>query len=242
MAAHTHWWDSTAPLLGPKLHAAALDFRGHGDSAWTPDGAYAAETWIDDVETARKALGWERFLLVGHSMGARVALGYAERRPERLFGVVAIDFLAELRTDQPSRFARLLKRSQPLYGSEDAAVARFRLEPAGTALSEEKLRALGRLGVRAAPGGWSWKFDWRCLAVRPPPVWEQLARLRVPALLVRGEKTPLVSPEDFARMVSTLPGARGVEIAGAYHHVPLDAPDALAAAIVDFAARLPEVP
>jgi len=238
MAAHTHWWDEAAPLLGPALHAVALDFRGHGDSAWIPDGAYTAESWIDDVESARRALGWERFLLVGHSMGARVALGYADRQPARLRGVIAIDFLPEMREDRPSRFARLLKRPQPVYESADAAVARFRLEPDGTILSPEKVRALGRLGVRPVDGGWSWKFDWRCLGVRPPPVWDQLARLRVPALLARGELTTIVSRADFARMVEALPGARGVELAGAHHHVPLDAPAALAAEIVRFAAGI----
>jgi pimeloyl-ACP methyl ester carboxylesterase len=236
MAAHAHWWDEAAPPLAPALRPVAIDFRGHGDSRWTEDGVYRPETWVDDVETARAALGWERFLLVGHSMGARVALGYAERYPDRLRGVVAVDFLPEMRTDKPSRFARLLKRPQPVYQSEDEAVARFRLEPDGTVLRPGKVRALGRLGVRRVEGGWSWKFDWRCLGVRPPAVWDQLARLRVPALLVRGELTTIVSREDYARMVRALPGARGLEIAGAHHHVPLDAPDALAAAIKDFAA------
>ncbi len=239
MAAHAHWWDFAAPLLMPALRPVALDFRGHGDSAWTPDGSYSGETWVDDVETARTALGWERFLLCGHSMGARVALGYAERRPERLRGVAAVDFLAEMPAGRPSRFARLLKRPQPFYASAEEAVARFRLEPDGTALSPERLRALGRRGVRPGPGGWTWKFDWRCLSVRPPPVWDQLARLRVPALLARGAQTTIVSREDFARMARTLPGARAVEIAGAHHHVPLDAPEALARALAAFAAGLP---
>jgi pimeloyl-ACP methyl ester carboxylesterase len=237
MAAHTHWWDSAAPLLAPALRAAAIDFRGHGDSDWTADGVYTAETWIDDVEAARAALGWDRFLLVGHSMGARVALGYAERHPNRLRGVVAIDFLAELREDRPSRFARLLRRPQPLYESEDAAVARFRLEPDGTTLPPERMRELGRLGVRRGPEGWSWKFDWRALSVRPTPIWPQLPRVRVPALLARGELTTIVSREDFSRMARELPGAREIEIPGAHHHVPLDAPAALAAAIAEFAAE-----
>jgi pimeloyl-ACP methyl ester carboxylesterase len=239
MAAHSHWWDATAPRLAPGLRAVAIDFRGHGDSDWTADGVYEARTWIDDVEAARAALGWERFLLVGHSMGARVALGYADLHPERLRGVIAIDFLPEIRGDRTSRFARLLKRPQPAYESAEAAVARFRLEPDGTRLDPDEMRALGRLGVRAADGKWRWKFDWRCLRVGVPPVWDQLARLRVPALLARGELTTIVSREDFARMVRALPGARGLEIPGAHHHVPLDAPAALAAAIAGFAAELP---
>lgn len=235
MAAHSHWWDRVVPRWEGALHAVALDFRGHGDSDWLSDGVYGAEAWIEDIETTRRALGWERFVLCGHSMGARVALGYAERHPERLRGVVAVDFLPEVRPGS-GRFARLLRRSQPRYATEDDAVARFRLEPDGTALTPEEVRALGRQGVRAtSDGGWSWKFDWRCLSARPAPVWPQLPRIRVPALLVRGELTTLVSREDFARMAAALPGARALEIAGAHHHVPLDRPAELAAAIAAFA-------
>src|SRR5260221_7031808 len=214
MAAHSHWWDRVVPRWEGARRAVTLDFRGHGDSAWTADGAYGAETWTEDVETARRALGWERFLLCGHSMGARIALNYAERHPERLSGVVAIDFLAEVRAGS-GRFARLLRRPQPRYPSLEAVVDRFRLEPDGTALAPEEVRALGRLGVKPTDdGGWTWKFDWRCLRARPAPVWPQLPKIRVPALLVRGELTTLISREDFARMARELPGASSVEIPG----------------------------
>ncbi|MDE2491108.1 MAG: alpha/beta hydrolase [Elusimicrobia bacterium] len=240
MAAHSGWWDPVVPLWGGVLRAAALDFRGHGDSGRTEDGAYAPETWVEDVETARAALGWERFVLCGHSMGARIALRYAAAHPERLRGVVAIDFLTEPRTDRPGRFARLRNRPQPVYPDEDAASARFRLEPDGTALSAEDLRALGRRSLRPVEGGFTWKFDWRALGVRLDPVWGVLARVRVPALLARGEFSTLMSREDLARSARELPGARAVEIPGAHHHVPLDAPRALAAAIAAFAAGLPE--
>ena len=171
MAAHTHWWDGVVPLWGGKFRAAALDFRGHGDSDWTPDGAYAADLWIEDIETARRTLGWDRFILCGHSMGARVALTYAQRHPERLRAVAAVDFLPEVRADRPSRFKRASGRPQPVYRSEDDILSRFRLEPGGTILAPEKVLALGREGGRREGEGWTWKFDWRCLSIPIPPVW-----------------------------------------------------------------------
>jgi pimeloyl-ACP methyl ester carboxylesterase len=134
MAAHTHWWDEVVPFWSGQLHAAALDFRGHGESDRTPDGAYTAELWVDDIETARKALGWERFILCGHSMGARIALTYAQRHPQRLRGVAAVDFLPEVRSDRPSRFKRASGRPQPVYRDEDDILSRFRLEPGGTSM------------------------------------------------------------------------------------------------------------
>ncbi|HEX4048980.1 MAG TPA: alpha/beta hydrolase [Elusimicrobiota bacterium] len=239
MAANTHWWDEVVPRWNGKLRAAALDFRGHGDSDRTPDGAYTADLWIEDIETARRALGWERFILCGHSMGARIALTYAERHPRRLRGVAAVDFLPEVRSNRPSRFKRASGRPQPFYASEDDILSRFRLEPGGTILPPEKVRALGREGVRRGAEGWTWKFDWRCLSLPIPPVWPQLAEIKVPALMVRGGLSDIIDAADFERVTREVAGARGVTIPGAHHHVPLDAPAELAAAVAEFAAALP---
>ncbi len=240
MAAHTHWWDPVVAHWKGALRAAAVDFRGHGESAWVDDGVYTTRTFLDDVESARAALGWDRFVLAGHSMGGRVAIEYAAAHPGRLAGLVAIDFLPEVRASKPSRFSRARGRKQPVYPSADHAVSRFRLEPDGTVLSAEELRALGAHGVRPHAEGFSWKFDWRVLMhYRMGPVWPQLPRVAVPSLVVRGELSTIITREDFARVARELPGARALELPGAHHHVPLDAPAALADAIGRFAADLP---
>jgi len=239
MAAHSHWWDEVVPLWGDRFRAVALDFRGHGDSDRSPDGVYSADLWIEDIETARRALGWERFILCGHSMGARIALSYAQRHPRRLRGVAAVDFLPEIHRDRPSRFQRASSRPQPVYRDEDGILARFRLEPGGTTMAPEKVRALGREGVRRGAEGWTWKFDWRCLSLPYPPIWPQLPQIKVPTLMVRGELSVVIGAADFERVTREVPGARGVTIPGAHHHVPLDAPRELAAAVESFAASLP---
>ncbi|MFI5347761.1 MAG: alpha/beta fold hydrolase [Elusimicrobiota bacterium] len=238
MAAHSHWWDTVVPHWSGTLRAAALDFRGHGDSDWAEGGTYSAGLWLEDIETARKALGWERFILCGHSMGARMALNYAERHPGRLRGVAAVDFLTEIHSDRPSRFSRASGRPQPVYPTEDDAVARFRLEPGGTALTPEEMRRLGMESVRPSGAGWTWKFDWRCLSIPIPPVWPQLAAISVPAMVARGELSDLIGPVDFARVAADLRAVSAVTIEGAHHHVPLDRPAELARAVADFAAGL----
>ncbi len=234
MAAHTHWWDSVIAQLGD-AHIAAFDFRGHGESDWVEDGVYTAATWMDDIETARQALGWDRFVLVGHSMGARISLEYAVHRYPRLSGVAAIDFLPEVRPDKPSRFTRIRGLGQPVYPSADQAAARFRLEPDGTQLSQSELRVLGAYGVRPFKEGFSWKFDWRALShYKIEPVWAQLPQVKTPALLVRGELSTIISREDFNRAGQLMLDSRLLEIPGAHHHVPLDAPRELGRALTQF--------
>jgi pimeloyl-ACP methyl ester carboxylesterase len=238
MAANTHWWDDVVPLWNGRLRAVAMDFQGHGDSDRAADGLYSADLWIENVETARKALGWDRFLLCGHSMGARIALTYAQRRPAGLRGVAAVDFLPEIKSNRPSRFKRASGRPQPVYKDEDDILSRFRLEPGGTIMPPEKVRALGRECVKREGAGWTWKFDWRCLTLPIPPVWPQLPEITVPALMVRGGESAIIGPEDFERVLKDTPGSRGVTIPGSHHHVPLDKPAELAAALEAFASSL----
>lgn len=241
MAGHSHWWDPAVRHWGGFFRAAALDFRGHGESDWVESGVYTADTWVEDIENARKALGWERFLLCGHSMGARMALDYAQRHGGRLRGVVAVDFLPEIDATRASRFVRARGRPQPVYPEQEAAVARFRLEPGGTLLEPDALAELGRRSVRPRGGEWTWKFDWRCLNhYRLNPVWPQLGEVRAPALLVRGERSIIISSAQLERVRAAMPQARAVEIPEAHHHVPLDAPGPLAEAVRAFAAGLPD--
>mgnify|MGYP001563540266 CR=1 FL=1 len=239
MAAHSHWWDSVVPLWKGVFHAAALDFRGHGDSDWLEDSPYESARWVEDIETARKALGWERFILVGHSMGARIALDYAQRHGGLLRGVSAIDFLPEFYESRSRRHEKTRSRAQPVYDTEEVMLSKFRLQPPGTLLDEKGLRELGRHGVRQGPSGWSWKFDWRSFSFPYGPVWEQLPKISVDAMIMRGEHSTVMPRDVMDKVTALLPRGCGVEIAGAHHHVPLDKPAEFAAAVSAWAADLP---
>lgn len=238
MAAHSHWWDEVVPHLAG-FHAVALDFRGHGESEWAADGRYTSEVWTADIEAAREALGWDRFVLAGHSMGARIALDYAEKAPERLRGLVGVDFLPDFYDSGTRKHEKTRTRPQPVYDSPEPMAERYRLQPPGTLLTRDQLSALGRKSLKRAEAGWTWKFDWRAFTFPYGPVWEQLPRIPVESLLVRGELSTIVSDADLARMAAAMPRARAASVPGAHHHVPLDKPAQLAAVILEFAASLP---
>ena len=233
MAGNAHWWDKVAPRLDG-LRAVALDFRGHGDSDWLEDGNYDPRGFEEDVLAAARFLGWSRFMLVGHSMGARVAIEYSRR-----YGVdrlIAVDFLSEFYEAKSHGFKRVLGMRQPVYADRETMLERFRLEPPGTSLSQEELKALAAHCVKPVEGGWTWKFDWRAFLKRYEPVWPTLPNVGAYTLIVRGGKSAVMSRSDFDRVVREMPSALGTEISGAHHHVPLDEPGGLAGAIRSFAA------
>jgi pimeloyl-ACP methyl ester carboxylesterase len=85
----TPWLDR---LAASGWHAVAPDLRGHGASAKPPDEtAYSFEIMADDMLDLADALGWERFVLLGHSMGGMVAQFVASKAPARLDGLILMD-------------------------------------------------------------------------------------------------------------------------------------------------------
>ncbi|WP_017122874.1 alpha/beta fold hydrolase, partial [Xanthomonas vasicola] len=103
MALHG-WLDNAASFvpLSAHLHAqeldlVLLDLPGHGHSGWLPIGAeYTLSTTLQQLLQAADALGWERFTLLGHSLGGGVASLLAAAAPERVEALIAIEALGAL--------------------------------------------------------------------------------------------------------------------------------------------------
>src|SRR5437867_7118389 len=72
-AAHAHWWDPVAPYLASRLRVLALDWRGHGRSAWPRPPAYRTEDFVADHLGVIGRLGLARVILAGHSLGGQAA-------------------------------------------------------------------------------------------------------------------------------------------------------------------------
>lgn len=235
MGGNAHWWDPVAPALAARHRVFALDFRGHGDSSWSDPPAYQLEDYAADLEGARAALSLGKIRVAAHSLGARVALRHAALYPDAVERLAALDFLAEFWGNNKERHERRRRRRQPSFSDPEAMARRFHLEPDKTTLSAEALAALGRTSIRPAEGGrWTWKFDWRAFDIDYPPVWPLLSAVKAPCLVVRGEHSTVMPRGEMERSVRELPQAQGVEIAGAYHHVTLDAPARTADALLKF--------
>ncbi|MDQ3426847.1 MAG: alpha/beta hydrolase [Gemmatimonadota bacterium] len=91
LAGNTSHWSAQLDHLRKTRRAVALDLRGHGRSEAPGNGDYAIEALAADIGMVADALGLERFALVGHSMGAGVALAYAGAHPERLTHLFVAD-------------------------------------------------------------------------------------------------------------------------------------------------------
>ena len=231
--ANAHWWDHLAPALAARFQVVALDFRGHGDSDF-PE-ALVPGAFRDDLEALLEHLGTPCAALVGHSLGAHVALGHAAAGGSPC-ALVLIDPARGVSATR-RRATRLALSLRPTYATREEALRRFQFLP-GPAHVDEALRAaIAEHSVRAEPDGrFGFKFDARWFVVpdRDRPV---LGHVRAPTLILRGSESPLLTPAGAHELLRGIPGAKLVELPGAGHHVQLERPRECLAEIEAFLER-----
>ena len=228
-AAHSHWWDHIAPLLANGWQVVALDMSGHGDSGRRD--RYSLDTWAREVMAVVTDAGVAAStVVIGHSMGGLVALRLASLAGARIAGAVAID--SPVRDIAPEdRAARQHRAFGPLrvYPTREAAVSRFHPVPDQPVLAFIAAH-VAATSIRPAEGGWTWKFDPRVFA-RDHLTTELLTRLGCRVALFRAERG-LVTPQQGEVLYDRLGRvAPLIEIPVAGHHIMLDQPIALVAAL-----------
>ena len=240
---HAGSFDLLAPLLPGRT--VALDFRGHGDSQWVgPGGFYHFVEYIADLDGALELLSpQEPVRIVGHSMGAAAALIYAALRPGRVSHLTMIDAVPlSISTQEiPARLASYLEdlrhtpRRRRVESIDDGALRLMRNNPS---LSEKAARLLAAGGIARDPeqeNALAWKWDPLLRAHSPLPISEPVIQLvcaqaTTRILAIRGERGMLPQESELrARFPYLKMSVR--TIAGAGHHVHLDAPDEVARAI-----------
>jgi pimeloyl-ACP methyl ester carboxylesterase len=130
----------------------------------------------------------------------------------------------------------LRRLPQPVYASFEEAVQRFRLLPTANDASAEVLAHVAAHAMRQLEdGAWTLKFDRRGIAnTQPCDLSPALAAVRGPVLVVRAAASELMSEADLAEFRAVAPHAESTVIAGAHHHIMLDRPEELAAAVRGF--------
>lgn len=235
-AAHGHWFDFIAPGLVPDHHVLALDQRGHGDSAWADPPAYSYHDYAADLDRVAAKLDLRDFALIGHSMGGMVALVYAATYPGRMSRLVIVDTSINLPEERLSAMRDVGQRGGSSYATREDLVARYRLRPGNSLARTEVVRHVAGYSARQFPdGGWRHKFDRSVYALREKmdgmPLWD---RIKVPALLVRGDRSPRITPEICAAVKARAPQVELATVADSDHHVTLDNPDGFVRAVRPF--------
>ena len=232
-AAHADWWRFIAPFFAEHWRVAAISWSGMGRSDWRETYSYAA--FADEILGAIDAAGLDRGgaapVLVAHSFGGMPALHAALHHSQEVRGLVLLD--CRLRMRAASGEARPVR----LYPSLEDILARFRFVPAQLGPHPYIRDFIARCSVKSVRTpdggeGWTWLFDpERRLKTQQSDPGAALADLTVPAFFIAGALSTIVTAEMRETMRQVAPRVRQVVLPDAGHHLMVDQPLALVAAL-----------
>lgn len=217
----------------------AFDQRGHGRS-FKPASGYSPEDYANDLKQIVDELGWDQFVLVGHSMGGRNVLNFASRFPERLSHLVIEDIGPEASPGAHEYYEYLLNLVPSPFVSRAQAKRYFSEDFVKTAKTRESVQVMSQYfyaNMEEKPDGTvDWRFSKQGIIDsvkegRADDRWGEIRGLRVPTLLVRGERSQELSHANYVDMLACNSMIKGVEIPNAGHWVHSDQPQAFIEAL-----------
>lgn len=233
---YSSWdWLPVAQALGAQREVIAMDMRGFGESGWSAAKDYSVPAMAQDIVAVLDHAGWERALLVGHSMGGRSATCAAARHPARAAGLVLVDFTPENAPAGGKRITGIVGNTPDAFASIEQAMAYFK--SSDRARYENYLRKTDQgFAVKRDP---FFRDQFRKVlegGERPKlgvDMWGLIAEVRCPILSVRGARSDMYAPETREKMKAANPRLQVVEV-DAGHNIAGEDPAGLVKALQAF--------
>src|SRR5687768_5121579 len=207
-------WLEVAQALGTEREVIAMDMRGFGDSDWSPSKDYGVPAMAQDILAVLDHAGWNRALLVGHSMGGRSTTYVAAKHPERAAGLVLLDYTPENAPAGTQRTTAMVGNTPDAFASVEEAMKYFGKHD--RARFENYLRKSERgFIVKRDP---HFRDQFRKVlegGERPKPgvdMWQLIGEVRCPILSLRGKRSDMYAPETAAKMKAANPRLQVAEV------------------------------
>ncbi len=230
-------WRPQAEDLSKEYWVITPDFRGHGQSEAT-DESYSMDLLASDVKDLVENLGVKNIVLGGISMGGYVAFAYRRLFPEDIQALILVDTKAEADTPQARlgrmEMAGLVVRKGVASFADRMLPRLFSKQSVETNASIVKdarrtIEAMSPIGIIGGLKGLADRSDSTPL----------LDEIRVPTLIIVGEKDELTTVDDAKRMASKIVGSKLVIVPNAAHISTLEQPEKVTSAIQTFLREIP---
>jgi len=224
LALHGGMWQGVADHLAGRASLLALDCRGHGASGRAP-GPYTTAIFADDLAAVLDAVGWDRAVIAGCSMGGCVAQHFAASHPARTTGLVLFDTTAWYGPDAPAAWA---ERAAKARAGGMRALAAFQAARWFTAGFDPAVLARW---LDAFAGNDIACYEATCAMLGAADLRPLLPRIAAPTRIMVGAEDAATPPAMAQAIAEQIPGA-GMEILqGAKHLLPIERPEAAARTI-----------
>jgi pimeloyl-ACP methyl ester carboxylesterase len=236
-AQNAHTWDTVALALDRPL--VAIDLPGHGHSDAPADGTLGLRANAADVATAIAALAPEALAVVGMSLGGLTTIALADDRPELVRKVVLVDVTPKVEGPGAAAIIAFVNGPESFADFDELLARTIEFNPTR---SESSLRrGILHNALQRDDGSWVWRYrrfadgDASERSIPAEDLWDALAGIQVPIMLVRGMRTGSVVDDDAeAELRRRQPTARIEHVIEAGHSVQGDDPLELARLLQDF--------
>jgi pimeloyl-ACP methyl ester carboxylesterase len=253
ITSQAHTWDQVAEALSPRYRVIAMDQRGHGDTD-KPSTGYSPKDQVADVDLLAQALGINQFILMGHSMGGRVAGYYAGLHPQRLLKLILEDPpfprkpgvgrspIHDREERRPAKFANLDAAVAYLSSESDLGSTQAYAGKWGPEVMRKRVQDAMR---QRADGAWEWKYSQAAvLAILEQgqingdgPIMELAGQVTCPTLLVRGAESQVCTVENGRAIQAAFPNCRTVTIPEVSHGIHAEQFERFMVAVEEFLAE-----
>jgi pimeloyl-ACP methyl ester carboxylesterase len=224
-------WTPTVNNLPSSRRYVAIDQRGHGQT--TTDGdEYSASAMVSDTISVLAKLGG-RPHLVGHSMGARIAMLLAARHPELIRSVAIVDIGPDKWQENIDSTVSGVERRQECFANQDEFFGFAFRNRTPTDLDKEIM--LARM-QRHEDGSLTWHASKQALvecvsAQRSRNYWADWRRISMPSLFIHGGASNEVPTRIAEKMRDENTSVAFERFEGIGHNIPLIAPEHLATSL-----------
>jgi pimeloyl-ACP methyl ester carboxylesterase len=231
-------WIGVAHAIASDREVVAFDHRGFGNSSRSPSKDYSLDAMLGDIINVSAHFGWERPVVMGHSMSGRLSIFFAANFPDHLSRLIVVD--SALGNGNPGGYHVSIDNELVVFESVEAAMASLVDRPSPPRFALDRDRA--ELALDKVASGYSLKRDpdYRNTQsqaegaplprLRDLDIWEELRKIRCPVTIVRGLKSDRYNPEHFAWIAENCPDFV-VETVDARHDVAYEVPDELVAVV-----------
>lgn len=240
-------WRKIASRLQNDYQCLIYDQRGHGRS-FKPATGYSPEVFAEDLNKITDELGWDHFHLVGHSMGGRNAIVFADLYPHKVKTLTIEDMGPEIDPQADQYFQKMLSAVPTPFQSKDEVKAFFATEFKNRFQSKEAIDVLSLFLQANIEETDDHLFDWRfskeaiLQIVKEGHIkdrWAEIQRFTMPTLLIRGEFSHVLSKMVYEKMLDSNSHIQGVEIKQTGHWIHFDKYEEFLVILREFLGKYP---
>ena len=236
----TDWLDVAAALASDR-EVVTFDHRGFGQSGWSPSKDYSVDALMGDIQAIVAHFGWEKPVVLGHSMSGRIATFFAANFPDSLSRLIVAD--SGFDHGAPGAYKISVGNPPVMFDSIEAAMANFAKLANPPRIAHDRARA--EKALRKVEGGYmllrdpDYRNTQSQVPGAPKPTlrdldaFEELGKVSCPILIVRGLRSTRFPPDILKQLEDGYPHIKW-ETVDSEHDLAVGAPDALIAAVRRF--------